>query len=353
MSVSYSTFICATYLVIGLGLIFLNQHILKMLNFPFPMFLSGLGVITSALFSHVIVWLGYVKLSKREAVEGILWYQRVLPVGFAHAATLAFGNMVYLLLDVGFIQMLKSFTPVIIISFGYVSNIDIPSYATIYSVTLISVGIAATCSFRPVLHLLGIGVMLLSEITEAVRLILTQFLLKQMKFGVVEGQYVLAPASAFWLMLASLVFESQKMYELNAVAIFIESFPYFMLASCLGVIVNFMAYSVIQATSSLTMKMLGTLRNLVTIFLGVMLYQEVVTVQEAQGYLVALIGFIGFNLSSSGFFDQYELLQVPPHIALIQIWNRVCCICAAEASAVSSKAKYDDEEEGLINPPRK
>ena len=31
---------------------------------------------------------------------------------------------------------------------------------------------------------------------EAVRLVLTQFLLKDMKLGVVEGQYVLSPASA-------------------------------------------------------------------------------------------------------------------------------------------------------------
>ena len=47
--------------------------------------------------------------------------------------------------------------------------------------------------------------MLLAEVTEAVRLVLTQFLLKNLKFGVVEGQYVLAPASAFWLFLASAV----------------------------------------------------------------------------------------------------------------------------------------------------
>ena len=51
----------------------------------------------------------------------------------------------------------------------------------------------------------GLLVMLLAEVTEAVRLVLTQFLLQNLKFGVVEGQYVLAPASAFWLFLASAV----------------------------------------------------------------------------------------------------------------------------------------------------
>lgn len=48
--------------------------------------------------------------------------------------------------------------------------------------------------------------MLLAEITEAVRLVLTQFLLQNLKFGIVEGQYVLAPASAFWLFTASALY---------------------------------------------------------------------------------------------------------------------------------------------------
>lgn len=53
---------------------------------------------------------------------GWLWYRRVLPVGFAHASTLALGNAVYLLLNVGFIQMLKAFTPVMILLVGKIFN---------------------------------------------------------------------------------------------------------------------------------------------------------------------------------------------------------------------------------------
>jgi hypothetical protein len=38
-------------------------------------------------------------------MTGYLWYKRVLPVGLAHATTLALGNAVYLYLQVGFIQV--------------------------------------------------------------------------------------------------------------------------------------------------------------------------------------------------------------------------------------------------------
>jgi hypothetical protein len=346
MSAAYAISICVAYVSVGLALILLNQYILKELNFPYPMFLSGLGVLASAIFAKILVRSGYARLSKKEEVEGMLWYQRVLPVGFASAATLALGNMVYLLLDVGFIQMLKSFTPVVIIFFGYITGIDIPSMPIVYSVLVISVGIAATCTFSPEFNLLGIAVMFMSEIAEAVRLILTQFLLKQMKFGVIEGQYVLAPACAFWLFAASAIFEMPQMYEKNAIYVLGEQFQFFLLASLLGVITNFMAYSVIQATNSLMMKMLGTLRSIVTIFVGVLLYKEVIAVREAEGYLVALVGFVGYNLASSGLLDRYEVLNTRPDKAL----GRACQGCAeyfkwkpAATAATVSGSKATDE----------
>src|SRR5437016_4764280 len=111
--------ICIAFMFIGPALILVNQYILKGLNFPYPMFLSGLGVLASALTAQILVRLGYVQLQRKEAIEGTLWYKRVLPVGFTHACTLAFGNTVYLYMNVGFIQMLKSFTPVILMITGY------------------------------------------------------------------------------------------------------------------------------------------------------------------------------------------------------------------------------------------
>ena len=57
----------------------------------------------------------------------------------------------------------------------------------IVAIFVISIGTAATCSFTLEYNLLGLLVMFISEAAEAVRLVLTQFLLKNMKFGVIEG----------------------------------------------------------------------------------------------------------------------------------------------------------------------
>ena len=295
---------CLLYMIIGPGLILLNKYILSSLDFPFPMFLSGLGVACSGVFAHVLVRTGYVSLQRKEAVEGNLWYKRVLPVGLAHASTLAFGNAVYLLLNVGLIQMLKSFTPVIIMITAYFARIESPSKSVVMSVFIISIGTATTCSFTPEISVLGLMVMLLSEATEAIRLVMTQFLLQNLKFGVIEGLYILSPASAFWLFLASGFFELPKMIETNAFSILIKNPGAFLVASTMGLCVNFLSYLVIQATSSLTMKVLGIVRSIGTIILGAFIYHETITFNEGLGYLIALAGFVSYNAAKSGYWDK-------------------------------------------------
>ena len=289
--------LCSVFMFVGPALILLNKFILQNLHFPYPMFLSALGVCVSAFVARIFVLLGFVKLQRKEQVEGILWFKRVLPVGLAHAGTLCLGNSVYLYLDVGFIQMLKSFTPVIILICSSSAGLEYPNMVTILSIIVICVGTATTCSFVPTLDTLGIILMLFSELSEAIRLLMTQFLLQNLKFGVVEGQYVLAPATALWLGIASLWFEGERMMADEAFSVMAANPSAFVVASCLGLAVNFLAYLVIQATSSLTIKVLGVARTVLTIVVGVLLWDEPMTPQSCFGYALSLVGFVTYNLS--------------------------------------------------------
>ena len=161
---------------------------------------------------------------------------------------------------------------------SYIANIGTPTMPVVYSVLVISLGTAAACSFSPEFSLLGkymhptslstqfiswwtrhhpgIFIMFLAELAEGIRLILTQFFLQQLKFGVIEGQYVLAPASAFWLFAASAFYELPTMIKNNAFTIVGDNIGLFFVASFMGIAVNFLSYLVIQSTSSLTMKVL-------------------------------------------------------------------------------------------------
>ena len=189
----------SVYMLVGPSLIMLNKYIMQDLNFPYPMFLSGLGVLVSGLVSFLLIKFGVIFIyllsialsylltrclnclqfvtynkEKFDSISGRLWYKRVLPVGLAHAGTLAFGNIVYLFLNVGLIQMLKSFTPVVMVIMGYITNIEVVTSSLLISILVISFGTAITCvtsttSSDTSFSFIGLIIMFSSEIAEAIR----------------------------------------------------------------------------------------------------------------------------------------------------------------------------------------
>jgi drug/metabolite transporter (DMT)-like permease len=149
-----------------------------------------------------------------------------------------------------------------------------------------------TCSFSPHVTIIGLLVMLLTTSFEAVRMVLTQYLLKDLKLGVVESQYFLSSSTAMCLFTASALTEIPQMIQARGFYILYEQFGVFALAASLGILVNYLTYFVIQLTSSLNLKILGMFRNILLIMVSIFMYQEKVTTNEIIGYGVALIGFI-------------------------------------------------------------
>jgi len=286
---------CLVFTLVGPSLILMNKYIMDNLQFDYPLLLSSIGIAVSGLFARCLVYTGIVKLERSESITGMLYFTRVMPVGIAYAGTLACGNMVYLLLDVGFIQMLKCFTPVVVMAGLSFTGIEAANRPTMVSIIVISFGTALTCTYSPNVSFIGLFVMFMSEVFEAMRLILTQFLLKDQKMGIVEGQYFLAPVSTLWLLLGSFVFEYPKMTSNNCINVIMTNPFMFISAALLGLVVNFLTYFVIQVTSALTLKVLGVARNVLVIIIGVIFYAEMITLNEGIGYSVAVLGFAGYN----------------------------------------------------------
>ncbi len=110
----------------GPTLILLNKHILKDLNFNFPMFLSCLGLISASTVAHVAVRVFGVELPNQARMTRDMYLKNVVPVGVCQAATLALGNAAYLHLTVSFIQMLKAFTPTMVLVVGVLFAVEYP-----------------------------------------------------------------------------------------------------------------------------------------------------------------------------------------------------------------------------------
>ena len=101
--------LCSLYMGCGPTLIVLNKTIMHDHGFPYPMALSALGLVGSTVVAYVAVAMGWGEIRKKniDAVSGLQFWRKIVPIGATYAITLGCGNAAYLYLDVGFVQMMK------------------------------------------------------------------------------------------------------------------------------------------------------------------------------------------------------------------------------------------------------
>ena len=86
-----------------------------------------------------------------------------------------------------FIQMLKAFTPAVCMLVVCALGLGLPTRRQFGCVVMITAGTMASSLAEVDLNAVGMALMFGAELAKAVRLALTQYLLKNKKFSLVEG----------------------------------------------------------------------------------------------------------------------------------------------------------------------
>eukprot|EP01059_Diplonema_ambulator_P020917 TRINITY_DN3487_c0_g1_i1.p1 TRINITY_DN3487_c0_g1~~TRINITY_DN3487_c0_g1_i1.p1 ORF type:complete len:329 (+),score=79.70 TRINITY_DN3487_c0_g1_i1:124-1110(+) len=289
------------YIIVGPSLIVLNKHILHDLGFGYPVTLSSLGQVFIALAVWMLVKTGHASISPEawEQVSGNGWISCFL-VGLFKALTLSFGNAVYLHLNMGYIQMLKAFSPVLMLFLLVVTGVEgRPKLSVVLSVLAIAFFTAATTAAEAHATPMGLFLMAMAQGTEGLALVLTQFLLKKKKMTIIESQCFLAPPSVLCLFaFAAFGGEWKTMSNMGHVGIIVRYYDRFLAAAVFGLAVNYLTFAVIQATSGTMLKVLGTLRNVIVVIVGATVYNESVPANEWLCYIGMLLGFASYTYFS-------------------------------------------------------
>ena len=104
---------------------------------------------------------------------------------------------------------------------------------------------------------------------------------------VVEGLMHLAPACALWLLLGVAVIEWPAMAREGALDLMRARPLLYLSAAAMGFLVNSLAYVVIQTANSLTLKVLGTVKNAMVVWIGVVFIGDVITGLQVSSFLLA------------------------------------------------------------------
>mmetsp|Transcript_16179 Transcript_16179/g.24402 ORF Transcript_16179/g.24402 Transcript_16179/m.24402 type:complete len:350 (-) Transcript_16179:201-1250(-) len=282
------------FMFFGPSLIMVNKIILRDRGFSYPI----THTFYTSIFCAAVVW-GIVHalkipLKNKSKVTISFYMKNIMPIGFLQGATIVLGMSSYLFLSVSFVQMLKASTPVMIVIFLRIFQLETPTTLIIASVLIICFGTLLSGYGELNFNIIGVISMLSAQVAEALRLVFTQKLLKNFKFDVLENLYYVTPAAAFWVFLAALVIEAPMM-TIDTVEIVSKNYYLFILAGFLGLGVNAINSIVIKFTGSLMMKLLATARNASLIMFNVIFMGEEVAFIQCCGYIISLAGFILFN----------------------------------------------------------
>ena len=337
---------CSTYAVVGPTLIVVNNHILKHLSFHYPMLVATAGLLTTSAVCATCVQLvprltraavkasppptnsssaaaqppqpppspllefdeeepdtpvGGVHDAPRSAAQVTFrfWLHNMVPIGAAQGLTFACSNAAYMYLTITFNQMLAALTPSVTLLLLYLLGVETPTRRTSAAVVLISAGCFISSYGEGHFDLVGVGFRSMGIVSEAVRLVLTQKLLKSFHLSVLESQYYLAPVGAFFLLLAALPSELPHALRTGALVVVADHPLEFLASASLGVVASMMTFVVIKLTNSVTLKVLNTARNAAFVLFSVTFLQEPTTALQLSGYVVSLASFGAYTFYKS------------------------------------------------------
>lgn len=277
------------------GLIFLNNFLMRDYGFSYPMTLCSMGVASSWLISLALVTSGKVQLKHSKLVTRRWYAKHILPIGFLGAVSLGFGNYVYLYLSVSFIQMLKSAVPAVTLAVMFTAGLEKLHGTTLAGVGVVTFGTFLAAYGEVKFSALGVFMMLTSEFAEAIRMAFYQYVLGNLKFDLIEGLFVMAPASLLFLAVGIAIFELRDFVDNGTVYILLDSPHYFIAAALMGFAVNLLTLGVIKCTSGLTFKVMGQAKNAAVVLLAVVFVGNPVTFIQVVGYALSIFGFLVYQ----------------------------------------------------------
>lgn len=241
-------------------------------------------------------------MSCRPLPDAAFFSKLLLPIVILSALSLASGNMAYLSLSVAFIQVLKVLLPAITLAVGIAAGIEHLTLPLVVAVSFISLGTGyAAVLESQTTHFSTIGLVyfLLSAVCEALRTVLIQLLLGKMKYNAVEALVYLSPITAVCLGVGAVLFEWQGLAAHHGGFYKVSCSPgQYLLAAAGGFIVNLTTFWAIKATSGLTFKVLGCIKNSFVVCAGVIM-GDVISGQQLCGYAVSVIGFVLYTYTKS------------------------------------------------------
>lgn len=326
------------YVLSGLTIVVINKCIVRDHGLHMPALVSSTGALFTAALTRILVLFGKVRVKPVGRRPWEFGFRRALPVGICAAGSLCFGNMSYIYLDAGFIQMLKAGTPALLLLVLSCLRVENVSAMTGGLALVMVAGSSLATAQQPNATCIGLGIQMLSQVCEVLQCTAVQVFLQHLGFEVWDAGYYIAPAVAACCLVPSLLIEWPHIIRTNQVDLLFREVPLLIASGCVGIVVQISSLVVIKFTSSLLAKLLVIARSAALVLLFIMA-GEVFTWLQVVGYVITLGAFIGYTIVKTAEMNRMDKEETPSSFASRE---------DSRASWAANHIDLDEGDEGLL-----
>ncbi|XP_058787650.1 UDP-galactose transporter 1-like [Vicia villosa] len=285
--------------------IIVNKWIFQKLDFKFPLTVSCVHFICSAIGAYVVIKV--LKLKPLITVDPEDRWKRILPMSFVFCINIVLGNVSLRYIPVSFMQTIKSFTPATTVVLQWLVWRKYFDWRIWASLIPIVGGILLTSVTEMSFNMFGFCAALLGCLATSTKTILAESLLHGYKFDSINTVYYMAPYATMILVLPATLLEGNGVLEwLNTHpypwSALIIIFSSGVLAFCL----NFSIFYVIHSTTAVTFNVAGNLKVAVAVLVSWLIFRNPISYFNAVGCAVTLVGCTFYG------YVRHLLSQQPP-----------------------------------------
>ncbi|ERN20669.1 UDP-galactose transporter 1 [Amborella trichopoda] len=276
--------------------IIMNKWIFQKLDFKFPLTVSCIHFICSAIGAYLAIKV--LKLKPLIEVDPEDRWRRIFPMSFVFCINIVLGNVSLRYIPVSFMQTIKSFTPATTVFLQWLVWRKYFDWRIWTALVPIVGGILLTSVTELSFNIFGFFAALLGCLATSTKTILAESLLHGYKFDSINTVYYMAPFATMILAVPALLLEGSGVVQwvqthhqqLDSSLLIIFGSGVF--AFCL----NFSIFYVIHSTTAVTFNVAGNLKVAVAVMVSWLVFRNPIPALNAFGCAVTLSGctFYGY-----------------------------------------------------------
>ncbi len=276
------------WFVLNVALAVLMKTVFSNSSFKFPVLMSTVHMIVSALFSQLMMLTSAVPKQEVSA-EG---NRRLMYFVFLFCLNIAFGNIAVEIVNLPLSQLIRSSIPIFIMVISRVLMNVTPSLKVGLSVIPIVVGVAMAAYGDVELTIISFALLIIGNIFAALKVVVTNKSLTEYKLHPMVMLGKLSPASSivmfFFALMNGEVSKFLNVYQ----DISIGTYMLVLLSGVMAFFLNWTNFLANKHTSPLTMSVLGNVKQALIIGLSILLFHTQVLLMSSVGVVITMIGMM-------------------------------------------------------------